>query len=60
MWMASSDSRNYEEICPNVYRFSAMELSKEERGLIHSDNERIAVEKVAQCVSFFVRLMRRL
>ena len=60
LMIACSDSRHYAGFCDNVYKFSAMALTKAQRGLIHTHDERIPVTEVARTVEFFMRLVQTL
>ena len=55
-----SDSRHYGVISDKVYRFSAMDMTAEERHSIHGNDERIRLECITRAVEFFIRVMKQL
>ena len=52
-----SDARRYSGISDKVYRFSAMDVTAEERKTIHGNDERVRISTVYKTVEFFIRMM---
>jgi len=59
LMVACSDSRHYGRISNHVYRFSASDLTVEERSSIHGNDEHVRVEVVIRAVEFYIRLMSK-
>lgn len=53
-----SDSRHWGVLSDCVYRFSAMDLTQEERRTIHGNNEHVRLEVIGRAVEFYLRLLQ--
>lgn len=60
LMVATTDSRHYHEICDRVYKFSPMDVSKEDLARMHADDERMSKENVSNSVKFYIRLIQNL
>lgn len=60
LMIAATDSRHYNLISEHVMRFAPTAITKEELNMIHSNNERIRMETVIECVQFYTKLIKRL
>lgn len=56
--VGGSDSRLFEQLTENVFRFMPFRLSSDDLNGIHGVNERVSVDALAKAVSFYVRLIR--
>lgn len=55
--IAGTDSKHYETIADNAYRFNPMLVKPEDLTGFHGTNERISVENLARAVRFYVALL---
>ncbi len=60
LMMAGTDSRYYHDICNHVYRFSAMTMTKADRGKIHSVDEDITIDNYLTCIRFYINLLEQI
>lgn len=58
--MAATDSRRFTAICERVYRFAPLRMTKEQRESIHSYDERVGCQDLADGVAWTRRLIERL
>jgi carboxypeptidase PM20D1 len=57
---AGTDSRHFESIADDVYRFAGMSLTKDDIARFHGVDERISIDDYAKVVAVYDRLLRNL
>lgn len=60
LMIAGTDSRHFCDISDHVLRFAPLRITKEELGLIHSNDERIRTETVFEGIQFYIELVKKL
>lgn len=58
LMLGATDSRHYEGISSNIYRFSPFKLNAEDLTRIHGINERISIETYSQGIGFYYNLIK--
>ena len=57
--MGATDSRHYQAIADDIYRFAPFTLTPEDLGRVHGSGERVRLADADRAVAFFRRLVQR-
>ncbi|GLQ05508.1 M20 family peptidase [Sneathiella chinensis] len=57
LMLAGSDTKHYEALAEDSYRFLPMRFSKTDLPRVHGTNERIMIDNYAEIIRFYIRLM---
>lgn len=55
---AATDSRHYQPVCRNIFKFSPFALTSDEQHGMHGINERIQQKTFTGMIAFYMRMMR--
>ncbi len=55
---AATDSRHYQPVCSNIFKFSPFALTSDEQHGMHGINERIQQKTFVAMIAFYMRMMR--
>ena len=58
VFLAATDSRHYQPICANIFKFSPYLITPDEQKSVHGINERISQDTLAGMAAFYYRLMK--
>lgn len=58
--IATTDSRHYQDISDNIYRFAPMIMKPEDLKRIHGINERISIENYKNGIRFYYQVIKNL
>ena len=56
--IAGTDTRHYEDISTNIYRFLPMRITSEDLVRIHGTDERLSVNNLEEMIKFYIQLIR--
>ncbi len=56
--IAATDTRSYEKLSDNIYRFLPGKMAPDDLKRVHGTNERISVENYQEAVRFYVQFLR--
>jgi carboxypeptidase PM20D1 len=57
LMLATTDSRHYQKLSAQIFRFSPQKLNPGELSRIHGHDERISLENLKNCLAFYSRLL---
>ncbi len=55
--IGATDSRHYQEVSDNIYRFLPVQITNEDLSRIHGQNERVSVENYKNAIRFYRQLI---
>ena len=58
--LATTDSRHFEKISKNIYRFMPIQLESEDISMIHGKNEKISEESLLIMIQFYIQLIKNI
>lgn len=56
---SGTDSRKYYNVCNNIYRFMAINLTQSDFNTIHSNNEKISFENLENMIEFYISFIEK-
>ena len=60
MILATTDSRHYQNISKNIYRFMPIKLSSNDLSMIHGSNEKISIDSYIKMIEFYIHLIKNI